>query len=89
MPEVSRFFGITIRMYVETGTGHHRPHFHAYHQNRSGVVAVDPAEILAGDLVMKQERLVLAWGELHREAILANWERLQAGRAPLPIEPLR
>jgi len=28
MPEVSRFFGIIITMYYETGT-HQHPHFHA------------------------------------------------------------
>ena len=33
MPEVSRFFGIIIRMYVETGGAHHMPHFHAYYQD--------------------------------------------------------
>jgi len=32
MPELSRFFGIVIRMFVEVGGPHHRPHFHAYYQ---------------------------------------------------------
>ena len=32
MPEVSRFFGIIIRMFVEAGGQHHMPHFHAYYQ---------------------------------------------------------
>ena len=27
MPELSRFFGIIIRMFVEVGGPHHRPHF--------------------------------------------------------------
>jgi len=30
MPELSRFYGIIIRMYCEVGP-HHSPHFHAYH----------------------------------------------------------
>jgi hypothetical protein len=29
MPEISRFFGIIIRMYVEVDAEHHTPHFHA------------------------------------------------------------
>jgi len=33
MPEISRFFGIIIRMYVELGAPHHHPHLHAYDQN--------------------------------------------------------
>ena len=31
MPELSRFYGIIIRMYCELGP-HHSPHFHAYHR---------------------------------------------------------
>jgi hypothetical protein len=29
MPELSRFFGIIVRMYMELGGPHHLPHFHA------------------------------------------------------------
>jgi hypothetical protein len=89
MPEISRFFGIVIRMYVEAGEGHHRPHFHAYHQNSSGVIAVDEIEVIGGDLGVKQVRLVLAWAELHQAALLENWDMLQAGLPARPIEPLR
>jgi hypothetical protein len=32
MPEISRFFGIIIRMFVEAGGQHHTAHFHAYYQ---------------------------------------------------------
>ena len=48
MPEISRFFGIVIRMFVEPGAPHHRPHFHAYYQGTTGIVAVDIIEIIAG-----------------------------------------
>ena len=36
MPEVSRFFGIIIRMFVEAGGQHHMRHFHAYYQDHVG-----------------------------------------------------
>lgn len=29
VPELSRFFGIIIRMYMEVGAPHNLPHFHA------------------------------------------------------------
>src|SRR5436309_15729645 len=66
MPEISRFFGIVIRMFVEPGAPHHRPHFHAYYQGTTGIVAVDTIEVIAGDLPRPQARLVEAWAELHR-----------------------
>ena len=44
MPEISRFFGIVIRMFVEAGGPHHLPHFHAYYQGDVGIYGVDPIE---------------------------------------------
>lgn len=40
MPEVSRFFGIIIRMFVEAGGQHYTPHFHAYYQNDVGIYGI-------------------------------------------------
>lgn len=89
MPEISRFFGIIIRMFMEAGAVHHTPHFHAYNQDHVGVFSLDPVELIAGDLPRTQRRLVEAWAELHQGELQADWERLQGGRAPLPIAPLQ
>jgi hypothetical protein len=89
MPEVSRFFGIVIRMFVEAGGAHHTPHFHAYYQEHVGIYGIEPIERLAGSLPVRQERLVLAWAELHREDLLRNWQVLQQGRPAGKIEPLK
>ena len=89
MPEISRFFGIVIRMFVETGAQHHRPHFHAYHQTHAAVFAVDTLECLGGELPVAQRRLVEAWAEIHRGELEADWELLQSGRPPVKIDPLR
>lgn len=89
VPEISRFHGIIIRMFAEAGGSHHRPHFHAFHQEVVAIVAVDVVEVIGGSLPRKQQRLVEAWAELHREELLDDWSRLQAGRPPVKIEPLR
>jgi hypothetical protein len=62
MPELSRFFGIIIRMYVEIGV----PHFHAYYQDDAAVFSINPVELMAGSLPRRQRRLVEAWAELHQ-----------------------
>ncbi len=36
-----------------------------------------------------QTRLVEAWAELHQNELLADWETLQQGRIPQPIDPLK
>jgi hypothetical protein len=89
MPEISRFYGIIIRMFAEAGGEHHRPHFHAYCQKDSLVVAIETIEILGGSLPPRERRLVEAWAELHRDELLDDWRRLQAGRLPAKIEPLK
>ncbi|GIV81295.1 MAG: hypothetical protein KatS3mg051_0649 [Anaerolineae bacterium] len=89
LPELARFFGIIIRMYVEPGAPHHRPHFHAYYQNHTAVFGIDPVEMLSGELPSRQRRLVEAWEELHQGELAENWERLQAGQMPYKIAPLR
>ena len=88
MPELSRFFGIIIRMYFEAPAPHHLPHFHAYYQDDVAVVGLEPIDLIAGSLPRRQRRLVEAWAELHQEELLANWQRLQAGQPPIPIAPL-
>ena len=88
MPELSRFYGIIIRMFVEVGGPHHRPHFHAYYQDQVGIFGLEPIELIAGELPRRQQRLVEAWAELHQAELVADWERLQAGQTPLPIAPL-
>jgi Domain of unknown function (DUF4160) len=89
VPELSRFFGIIIRMFAEVGAQHHDPHFHAYYQDEVGIFSVHPVEIIAGSLPRRQKRLVEAWAELHQNELLADWETLQQGRTPRPIEPLK
>jgi hypothetical protein len=89
MPELSRFFGIIIRMYAELGAPHHVPHFHVYYQDEVAIYSIDPIDLMAGSMPRRQHRLVLAWAEMHQAELLADWERLQAGQSPLPIEPLR
>ena len=76
-------------MYVEAGDPHHLPHFHAYYQKEAAVVGLDPVEVLAGSLPRRQRRLVEAWAELRQGELIADWQRLQAGQPPLPIEPLQ
>jgi hypothetical protein len=46
-------------------------------------------ELIAGALPKRQHRLVEAWAELHQAELLADWQWLQEGRKPQPIEPLK
>ena len=89
MPEISRFFGIIIRMYMEPNQPHRRPHFHAYYHENVAIYAIDEIELIAGKLPRRQRRLVEAWAELHHNELFIDWERLQTGQVPVPIDPLK
>ena len=75
-------------MFMETGGQHHRPHFHAYYGDDVAIYALSPIELIAGELLRRQQRFVEAWAELHEEELIADWQLLQSGQVPLPIAPL-
>ena len=75
-------------MYLEVGEPHHLAHFHAYYQDEVAVFSLEPVDMIAGSLPRRQRRFVEAWAEMHQEELVADWQRLQAGQLPMPIEPL-
>jgi hypothetical protein len=52
------------------------------------VFGLDPVDLIAGALPRRQRRFVEAWAEMHHDELVADWNRLQAGQVPLPIDPL-
>ena len=88
MPELSRFYGIIIRMFSEPSERHRTSHFHAYYQEHVAVFSISPIAVVAGSLPKRQQRLVEAWAELHQEELISDWQLLQNGKAPAPIAPL-
>lgn len=89
MPEISRFYGLIIRMFWETGSQHHAPHLHASYQGHVASYHIDSAELLAGSLPRRQHRLVVAWIELHRDELLENWQHALSQEPIDKIPPLR
>jgi len=76
-------------MFAEAGSPHHVAHFHAYYQGGMGIFSIDPVELIGGSLPTRQRRLVEAWAELRQAELKADWQRLQEGRKPTPVEPLK
>lgn len=57
-------------------------------QQQAAVFGINPVELIAGNFPLRQKRLVETWAELHQEELQKDWERLQSGKLPEPIEPL-
>ena len=88
MPVLSVFFGIIVYMYREIGGQHKLPHIHAEYQDNEIAVSLN-GEILEGGLPNKKLKLLLAWMEIHKEDLEANWKLLSDGREIFKIDPLR
>ena len=85
MPEISRFFGIVIRMYFND---HLPPHFHAHYGEHHAEIAIETLEILKGKLPNRVLGLALEWAALHRHDLRADWERARNEQPLEPIQPL-
>ncbi|HJR46376.1 MAG TPA: DUF4160 domain-containing protein [Actinomycetota bacterium] len=86
MPEISRFYGIVIRMYLRGE--HPPPHFHVQYGEHRASLRIDNLEAIEGDLPARAAKLVREWAALHRQELRDNWSRAGAHEALLPIEPL-
>ena len=84
MPEISRFFGIIIRMYY---ADHARPRFHADYGDASTTIEI-AGDGVRGAFPPARLPLLFEWRDLHRDERLDNWDCLREGRTPLPIAPL-
>ena len=89
MPTISMFYGIVVMIYYEDTGRHHKPHIHVRYQGEKASIAIENGEVLAGDFPPKQLRLVVAWIEIHKDELMADWELAQSGEEPFRIAPLQ
>jgi hypothetical protein len=87
MPRISSFFGITIAMFWNE-RNHPIPHFHAEYAGRTASIGIAEGTVIAGSLPRRQLGLVKQWAALHREELLANWERARQDEPLDRIDPL-
>ncbi len=88
MPVLSTFYGIIVRMYREISGKHNTPHIHAEYSGQEVVLTLD-GEILEGNFPKNKLKLLVAWIEIHRDEIEANWKLLSDGEQFFRIEPLK
>ena len=85
MPEISRFFGIIIRLFY---SDHQPPHFHAFYGEHEATIEIETLAVYRGELPRRTLALVLEWAALHRKELREDWRLAQAGVWPRPIAPL-
>ena len=66
MPEVSRFYGIVIRIYFDD---HNPPHFHAMYGENEAVISIDSLAVLQGALPARAHGLTIEWAHKQKDDI--------------------
>lgn len=65
------------------------PHIHVKYQNDEAVFSITDGKLLEGYLPNNKERLVLAWIEIHKEELIADWQLASEGQQVFKIDPLK
>jgi len=86
LPTLSMFYGIVVQMNYRNE--HNPPHIHAVYQGYRASYDFD-GNVTAGEpLPRKQHRILVAWIELHRDELEANWTLAMNNEPIYPIAPL-
>ena len=86
MPEISRFYGVVIRMYFRE---HGPPHFHAEYAGDVALIGIADLAVLKGRIPPRALGLVIEWAALYQADLQTAWERARRQEAPGRIPPLK
>jgi hypothetical protein len=85
MPEISRFYGIVIKMYH---ADHAPPHLHAEYGSSEMVVAIETLAVIAGKLSPRATGLVMEWAAQHQGDLQRAWTQARQMQPIDRIDPL-
>lgn len=73
MPEISRFYGIVIKMFFKPKE-HDPSHIHALYGEYVGIFDLKTLRMAEGDLPKKAQELVGDWLVQHQNELIEMWE---------------
>jgi hypothetical protein len=65
---------------------HNLPHIHAEYQGKFASYSIIDDEVLAGFLPPNKHKLVVAWIEIHKDDLYADWQLAVEGKTPFKIK---
>ena len=86
MPEVSRFYGIVIRLHFDD---HPPPHFHAEYGDDEALITIGTLAVISGHLPGRALGLVVEWASLHQDELSRLWSQAQNKERLAKITPLK
>lgn len=85
MPEVSRFYGISIKLYYGD---HSPPHFHAEYAGDRQIVSIDNLTVIAGKIPPRAAGMVAEWASLRQAELRRAWQQARNLEPIDRIDPL-
>ena len=65
------------------------PHIHIEFAEYKAVAEIPSGKIIAGNFPNDKTKLVLAWVEIHKDELMANWKLAVEGQTIFKIEALK
>ena len=81
MPEISRFYGIIIKMFFKPKE-HEPSHIHALYGEHVGIFDLKTMEMTEGDLPIKAQGLIKEWLSRNQQALLQMWDSQKLRKLP-------
>ncbi|PWL48853.1 MAG: DUF4160 domain-containing protein [Clostridiales bacterium] len=81
MPEISRFYGIIIKMFFKPKE-HEPSHLHALYGEYVGIFNLQNMEMIEGDLPKRAQDLVREWMEQNQQELLEMWDTQNLRKLP-------
>jgi hypothetical protein len=88
MPIIAMFYGIIIRMFYRDNQQHHLPHVHAEYQGQVAVFSIPEGTLLDGEIPTTKQKLVVAWIEIHKDELIADWNLAVLGEKVFRVKGL-
>ena len=85
MPEISRFYGIVIRIFY---SDHFPLHFHSKWGEYETLLDINTLAVIVGKLPPRALGLVIEWASLHRDDLKSEWEKARKLEPLDRIEPI-
>ncbi len=87
MPIISQFYGIIVSIYFNDEIKHNLPHIHVRYNEYKAVYDFE-ANILNGNLPLKQRKLIEAWVIIRKEELITLWNLMKEEGRFFRIRPL-
>ena len=79
MPEITRFYGIIIKLFF---ADHPPPHFHAIYGDYNALINLETLEIIEGDLPNRATKMVIECAKIYQSELLKMWNTQEFNKLP-------